>query len=271
MDTALEYPVEVLVPENGICGLVRVLTAIHVACVDVGGAFFGVEYTEDECQDFFDTHAHSYFEVKPRGAIGTAVKRLTKAVLDSLKKGSLKLEVTRVNLDDEVCLLNSWVSFSAFEEWCESRSISLGEAWFELYKNEQTIAEIASEEGENHRRILEGQCDPQDIPDIKKEFEGTAIEGLFAEISSLRAKQKREDVKFVHGDKTLRTTERNTLLTIIAVLAKAGKVGLDDYSKPGKAAGYIEGLTNEFGAHVSKRAIEDHLKKIPDALETRMK
>ena len=67
------------------------------------------------------------------------------------------------------------------------------------------------------------------------------------------------------------TIERNTLLTIIAVLAKAAKVPLDDYSKPGKAAGYIEGLTDEFGAHVSKRAIEDHLKKIPDALATRMK
>lgn len=67
------------------------------------------------------------------------------------------------------------------------------------------------------------------------------------------------------------TIERNTLLTIIAVLAKAAKVPLDDYSKPGKAAGYIEGLTDEFGAHVSKRAIEDHLKKIPDALGTRMK
>jgi len=72
-------------------------------------------------------------------------------------------------------------------------------------------------------------------------------------------------------EKPLSTRERDTLLTIIAALAKAAKVPLDDYSKPGKAAGYIEGLTDEFGAHVSKRAIEDHLKKIPDALETRMK
>ena len=72
-------------------------------------------------------------------------------------------------------------------------------------------------------------------------------------------------------EKPLSTRERDTLLTIIAVLAKAAKAPLDDYSKPGKAAGYIEGLTDEFGAHVSKRAIEDHLKKIPDALGTRMK
>lgn len=72
-------------------------------------------------------------------------------------------------------------------------------------------------------------------------------------------------------DRPVSTRERNTLLTIIAVLAKAAKVPLDDYSRPGKAAGYIEGLTDDFGTHVSKRAIEEHLKKIPDALETRMK
>ena len=74
-----------------------------------------------------------------------------------------------------------------------------------------------------------------------------------------------------NAEKPLATTERNTLLTIIAALAKAAKVPVDDYRKPGKAAGYIEGLTDELGAHVSKRAIEEHLKKIPDALGTRMK
>ena len=269
MDTRLTYPVQVLVPENGVCELVRIITAIHAACIDAGGAFFGVEFTENELQDFFDTHPHCYFEVKPRGAIGTAVKEMTKAVLDSLKKGSLKLEVTRVNFEnDEVCLLNSWVAFSAFEEWCESRSIELAESWFDLYKNEQTIAQAASEEGESYRRMLEGQSD---IEEIKEEFKGQNMDLLLAEISSLRAKQKKADAKFLHGEKPLGTRERDTLLTIIAVLAKAAKVDLDNYRKPGKAAGYIEGLTDDFGAHVSKRTIEDHLKKIPDALTTRKK
>ncbi len=69
-------------------------------------------------------------------------------------------------------------------------------------------------------------------------------------------------------EKPLGTTERNTLLTIIAAMAKEAKINIDP---PGKAAGYIEGLTAQLGARVSKRAIEDHLKKIPDALGTRMK
>ena len=70
------------------------------------------------------------------------------------------------------------------------------------------------------------------------------------------------------SEKPLLSKERNTLLTIIAALTKAAKINIDS---PGKAAGFIEGLTAELGARVSKRAIEDHLKKIPDALETRMK
>ena len=71
------------------------------------------------------------------------------------------------------------------------------------------------------------------------------------------------------GDtRPLLTTERNTLLTIIAALAKQAKI---DIKEAGKSAQYISGLTDELGANVSKRAIEDHLKKIPSALEARMK
>ncbi|MDO8775179.1 MAG: hypothetical protein Q7K57_42035 [Burkholderiaceae bacterium] len=70
------------------------------------------------------------------------------------------------------------------------------------------------------------------------------------------------------AEKLLGTTERKTLLTIIAALAKEAKINIEP---PGKAALSIEALTDKMGVHVSKRAIEDHLKKIPDALEVRMK
>lgn len=70
------------------------------------------------------------------------------------------------------------------------------------------------------------------------------------------------------NEKLLSTRERNTLLTIIAALAKNGKVDIKEY---GKSAQFISGLTDELGASVSKRAIEDHLKKIPSALEVRMR
>lgn len=68
----------------------------------------------------------------------------------------------------------------------------------------------------------------------------------------------------------VKTKERRTLLCIIAALAKRANI---NYLPPntGKSASFIEGLTIELGAPVSKRAIEEHLKLIPDALATRMK
>lgn len=68
-------------------------------------------------------------------------------------------------------------------------------------------------------------------------------------------------------ERPLGSRERKTLLVVIAALAKAAKISLES---TGKAAGYIEGLTAGIGARVSKRAIENHLNLIPDALESRM-
>lgn len=68
-------------------------------------------------------------------------------------------------------------------------------------------------------------------------------------------------------DKPLRTTERNTLLTIIAALC--------DYSdidpKGRGAAVQIAKMTEEIGATVTDETIRKVLEKIPDALEARMK
>jgi len=69
-------------------------------------------------------------------------------------------------------------------------------------------------------------------------------------------------------DRPLETRERNTLLTIIAALCKDAKI---DITKPSKAGEYIHSITNHMGATVAKRTIEEHLKKIPNALEGRMK
>lgn len=53
--------------------------------------------------------------------------------------------------------------------------------------------------------------------------------------------------------------ERSVLLTLIAVLAKELKL---DITYPSKTAGVIEELTTRFGARVSARTIENHLKQI---------
>lgn len=68
--------------------------------------------------------------------------------------------------------------------------------------------------------------------------------------------------------KPLGNRERRTLLTIIAAVCKEAKLDIKTHSK---TANLIHDLTVKMGVEVSESAIEDHLKKIPDALETRMK
>ena len=69
-------------------------------------------------------------------------------------------------------------------------------------------------------------------------------------------------------EKPLSTNERNTLLVIIAALCSEAKI---DYTKPAKAAGMILHTADSMGLKIGETTIERHLKKIPDALEARMK
>lgn len=68
-------------------------------------------------------------------------------------------------------------------------------------------------------------------------------------------------------DKPLSTTERNTLLTIIAALCDYSAIKTDDRG----SANQIAKLTEEIGATVSDDTVRRWLKQIPNALESRMK
>lgn len=69
-------------------------------------------------------------------------------------------------------------------------------------------------------------------------------------------------------DKPLETRERNVLLCIIASLCKDMKY---DYTKHSKIAGLIQSSAARMGISIGETTIEGHLRKIPNALETRMK
>lgn len=68
-------------------------------------------------------------------------------------------------------------------------------------------------------------------------------------------------------EKGLSTTERNTLLTIIAALCDYSAIKPDNRG----AANQIAKMTEEIGATVSDDTVRRWLKLIPDALATRMK
>lgn len=65
----------------------------------------------------------------------------------------------------------------------------------------------------------------------------------------------------------LSTKERNTLLTIIALLCKEAKL---DYTMPAKTAHLLLSTATEMGVSIGETTIEGHLKKVTNALGTRM-
>ena len=69
-------------------------------------------------------------------------------------------------------------------------------------------------------------------------------------------------------EKPLLNTERDTLLVIIAALAKEAKV---DIEKTSKAGSLIANMTQLIGAPIGATTIETHLKKINQALVSRTK
>ncbi len=67
-------------------------------------------------------------------------------------------------------------------------------------------------------------------------------------------------------DKPVATRERNNLLAIIAVCCKHAGI---DHLKPAKAATVLSGLAAEQGISLPESTIEQHLKRVPDALRSR--
>ncbi|VTU36841.1 hypothetical protein H6CHR_04808 [Variovorax sp. PBL-H6] len=111
-------------------------------------------------------------------------------------------------------------------------------------------------------------------------FDDVIMEAYVERGGTLQSKPSRNDVFVVRRtalqafvgsllpptEKPIGTKERDTLLTIIAALAKEAKI---DIAKPSKAASLIQGMADQLGAPVSKRAIEEHLKSVPAAIAGR--
>jgi hypothetical protein len=70
------------------------------------------------------------------------------------------------------------------------------------------------------------------------------------------------------NEKPLSNRERDTLLTIIGVLCKEAKL---DHTTPAKTAGLIYSTAKLMGVAIGDSTIESHLKKVSDALASRMK
>jgi hypothetical protein len=109
------------------------------------------------------------------------------------------------------------------------------------------------------RREILGETLIEQHDELKQKFDAQNLKIAHLERRSIHA---------VGDARPLLTTERNTLITIIAVLCKEAKL---DYAKAAKTAGLIQSTAAGMGLSIGETTIEGHLKKIPNALATRMK
>jgi hypothetical protein len=116
--------------------------------------------------------------------------------------------------------------------------------------------EMSGEFAFNAVKMLDGS----DVFLTQGAIERRSIEGIFMHRGDLLP-------MLAQPTKPLTTTERNTLLTIIAALCNYSAIKPDDRG----AASQIAKLTEEIGATVSDDTVRRWLKQIPDALESRMK
>jgi hypothetical protein len=91
---------------------------------------------------------------------------------------------------------------------------------------------------------------------------------LVVRTSSLHELESRLSQPDQKAEKPLEQRERDTLLVIVAALAELAEI---DVKKPAAAGTTIESQTALLGAEVSSRTIQNHLKRIPEALERRTK
>lgn len=89
---------------------------------------------------------------------------------------------------------------------------------------------------------------------------------LVVRTSALKELEAAVSRKEQHAEKPIERRERTSLLVIIAALAKMAKI---DVTKPSAAAISIETQTELMGTRVASRTIENHLSRIPEALESR--
>ena len=213
--------------------------------------------------------AHEYAHLEPIGKMKIACEEIEAAMVRAVELNQIKpLQVSR-RLTGEIKPEQTFLGLTDIFMWCEVVDLEVGETLFEYLETEQNLRTTMIRNTNRERFKLENRAALDQARESTVKLSEEEIDVIV--IENRRLREGDFGVKHQDMGRSLQQRERKTLLTLIAVLAKEAKISIPDYSKPGKVAVYIEALTDDFGTHVSKRAIEDHLKKIPDALEPRMK
>ncbi len=274
----MNYPYEIMFPDKDMPGAIRLKVAALCICLD-HGSIDGTPIPEPETDAFCQKgklvsnretwdgwhRAHAFVNIEPTGNLGRQTGRVITALTDSIKSGELKPLRLRVSLSGDIDPRETWLHFEDFSDWCERRELESNDCLDQYIRDESTIHEAAMNAADSVRAELEILELEDKLKQRTHELDDpSAALDLLKENIALRASKSAPHI----SEKPLSTRERDTLLTIVAVLCKEAKL---DYKTPSKTADLLENMAASMGISISKRGIEGHLKKIPNALRIRTK
>ena len=161
------------------------------------------------------------------------------------------------DFDDNEYSAGSTASLETIKRYIKAKKIDMADA-----------EKLLNQHKQDRKKFLE---DRKSKPQTESFYPGGGLpkDAVFVvRIDALRDLEKTVNGEADSAGKPITTIERNTLLTIIAALCK--DTGYD-YTKAAKTAGLIHSTAAQMGVSIGETTIEGHLKKIPDALATRMK
>lgn len=272
------YPTEVLefpTNESGHC--IRASVAARLICLELDG-WNGVAYTQAERDVFGDQHIttpdgenvvllleeHEYANVTPFGTLAKAISAIEKALVDSIQTKNLDTVAMRCDLAGKVDVHETWLDTDSVEVWCEQRGFEVSDALARYDRAEGVLIAETWEYAQGVRNRYENAIALIRINGFEKSdqlYREKYFE-LLGEVWKKRRTERRPSVE----DSPLGTRERNVLLTIIATLCAELKF---DTEKTSKTANAIATAAASRGYKVSESAIENHLNRIPNALESR--
>lgn len=211
----------------------------------------------------------TFFRIEPVGHLALAAKKVIQAIEKSVLANQLETVVARFNLNGEIDPVNTWLRLECMSDWFESRGISTGDLFGELWDDEGTVFLSAAEAADSIRQKLESPDVEAELQTIRADAEwDDPTNEKFMDLLRMNSALRDGGVKASLSDRPLSGRERDTLLTIIAVLCQEAKI---PYEKPSKAAGMLLGTAALMGVSISETTIETHLKRARSALESRMK
>jgi hypothetical protein len=210
-------------------------------------------------------------------ALQPQIKKIEKKIKNAIERGEINAAYTSRHFDTEaIDTSNTLVKYDDIYKFLDTYGLAKYISWDEdetelgaRYKKEIDIADKVFELIKDGKRFINIDIQAEEIDAVEKQIDGNhdILRKIIKENLYLNAQKKSDEQKHSELLKPIATLrERETLLIIIAALAKEARV---DITKTSKSASIIESLTQQLGSPVGSTTIERHLKSIFIALESR--